>query len=348
MSCKNATSYFVNEENFLYMMCVVDVRAFYKEDIHFMERVHSLFEESKEKYVALLERLIDSSENNDWGDQLLRDSVNLLSSEDWDILIKTKWYVFLSLASMTPSLLNHTSWQKIGKRQVKGVLDILSKESSRQCFTKYQELLDAIYTYNIQIDEGLANAISHHLSDFVCTILSKANSTGIFIDSLMRECTGKQDEVIMWMKNEFNISQDVTTRFIICDLDPKSNIVKDSASALWRKVIYKSSMSLDYYIFIFVLSFNWFKDADAIEYMKYAFMPIYKSVITSQITLRQWKKLENLMEPLKIWQDWDKGKKMRKTLAKRLKVAGMPKSYVSEFTPDDELNHEILKYWKKY
>ena len=345
---KNATSYFVNEENFLYMMCVVDVRAFYKEDIHFMERVHSLFEESKEKYVALLERLIDSSENNDWGDQLLRDSVNLLSSEDWDILIKTKWYVFLSLASITPSLLNNTSWQNAGKRQVKGVLDILSKETSRQGFMKYQELLEAIYAYNIQIDEGLANAISLHLSDFVCMILSKANSTGIFIDSLMRECIGKQDKVIMWMKNESIISQDVTTRFIICDLDPKSKILKDSTSALWRKIIYESSMPLDYYIFIFVLSFNWYKDADAIEYMKYAFMPIYKSVITSQITLRQWKKLENLMEPLKIWQDWDKGKKMRKTLAKRLKVAGMPKSYVSEFTSDDELNHEILKYWKKF
>lgn len=345
---KSATSYFVNEENFLYMMCVVDVRAFYKEDIHFMERVHSLFEESKEKYVALLERLIDSSENNDWGDQLLRDSVNLLSSEDWDILIKTKWYVFLSLASITPSLLNNTSWQNAGKRQVKGVLDILSKETSRQGFMKYQELLEAIYAYNIQIDEGLANAISLHLSDFVCMILSKANSTGIFIDSLMRECIGKQDKVIMWMKNESTISQDVTTRFIICDLDPKSKILKDSTSALWRKIIYESSMPLDYYIFIFVLSFNWYKDADAIEYMKYAFMPIYKSVITSQITLRQWKKLENLMEPLKIWQDWDKGKKMRKTLAKRLKEAGLPKSYVSEFTPDDELNHEILKYWKKY
>lgn len=345
---KSAASYFVSEENFLYMMCVVDVRAFYKDDIHFMERVHSLFDSSKEKYVALLERLIDRSENNDWGDQLLRDSVNLLSYEDWNNLIKTKWFVFLSLASMTPSLLNHTNWQNAGKRQVKEVLDILSKESSRQGFMKYQELLDAIYTYNIQIDEGLANAISLHMSDFVCMILSKANSTGIFIDSLMKECLGKQDEVITWMKNESHISQDITTRFIICDFEPKSKIVKDSTSALWRKIIFDSSMSLDYYIFIFVLSFNWYKDVDAIEYMKYAFMPIYKSIITSQITLRQWKKLENLMEPLKIWQDWDKGKKMRKTLAKRLKEAGLPKSYVSEFTPDDELNHEILKYWKKY
>lgn len=52
---KSATSYFMNEESFLYMMCVVDVSAFYKEDIHFMERVHSLFVSSKEKYVALLE-----------------------------------------------------------------------------------------------------------------------------------------------------------------------------------------------------------------------------------------------------------------------------------------------------
>ena len=345
---KSAASYFVSEENFLYMMCVVDVSAFYKDDIHFMERVHSLFDSSKEKYVALLERLIDRSENNDWGDQLLRDSVNLLSYEDWNNLIKTKWFVFLSLASMTPSLLNHTNWQNAGKRQVKEVLDILSKESSRQGFMKYQELIDAIYTYNIQIDEGLANAISLHMSDFVCMILSKANSTGIFIDSLMKECLGKQDEVITWMKNESHISQDITTRFIICDFDPKSKIVKDSTSALWRKIIFDSSMSLDYYIFIFVLSFNWYKDVDAIEYMKYAFMPIYRSIITSQITLRQWKKLESLMEPLKIWQDWDKGKKIRKTLAKRLKVAGMPKYYVSDFTSDEELNHEILKYWKKY
>jgi len=37
-----------------------------------------------------------------------------------------------------------------------------------------------------------------------------------------------------------------------------------------------------------------------------------------------------------------------KTLGKRLKKAGFSKSYVSGFTSDDELNHEILKYWKKY
>ena len=71
-------------------------------------------------------------------------------------------------------------------------------------------------------------------------------------------------------------------------------------------------MPLDYYIFLFVLSYNWYKDAEAVPYLKLAFMPIYKAVLNSKITSSQWRKIENLMEPLKIWQDWDKGKKNAK------------------------------------
>ena len=342
------TSFFVSEDYFLYMMCLVDTKAFYKEDIHFEERVHSLYETSKEKYINLLGKLIDSSETNEWGDNLLRDSVKVFSIEDWNSLIETNWYIFLSLAYMNPSVLNYTNWQNAGKRQVKGVLDILAKESNRQEFTKCHELLDAIYAFNIQIDEGMASFICHNLRDSVYEILSKANATGIFIDSLLRECLGKQNEVIHWIVKETSVARELVVGFIIYDINPSSKLVQDSNSSLWHKILYTSTMPLDYYVFLFVLSFNWYKDENAIEYMKLAFMPIYESVITSTITTRQWRKLEPLMEPLKIWQDWDKGKKMRKTLAKRLKQAGLSKSYVSSFTSDDELNHEILKYWKKY
>ena len=345
---KNVTSFFVSEEKFLYMMCSINTEAFYKEDVHFEERVGSLFYTSKEKYIDLLGQLIDSSETNGWGDELLRDSVNLFSSGDWDMLIRTKWYVYLSLATITPSLLNYTDWQNAGKQQVEGVVDILSKDSRRHCFMKYQELLDAVYVFNIQIEEELACAISHNISDFVSVILSKSNTTGTFINSLLRECRGKQNEVIGWMQREPCISKEIVSKFIIGDIEPASKIVKDSNSSLWLKILCSSIMPLDYYIFLFVLSFNWYKDVQAIEYMKLAFMPIYESVINNRITLSQWRKLEGLMEPLKIWQDWDKGKKMRKTVAKRLKKAGFSKSYVSGFTSDDGLNQNILKYWKKY
>ena len=345
---KNVTNFFVSEESFLFMMCLVDTRAFYKEDIHFEERVCSLFETSKEKYINLLGKIIDSSETNEWGDNLLRGSVKLFSQDDWNSLIKTNWYIYLSLAYITPSLLNYTDWQNAGKRQVIGILDILSKDSNRRGFTKCHELLDAVYAFSIQIDEGMADFICHKISNPVGEILSNTNAKGVFIDSLMKECLGKQEEVIHWMCRESSITKELVVRFIICDICPASQLVQDSNPALWHKIIYASSMPLDYYIFLFILSFNWYKDEDAIEYMKLSFMPIYESVITSTITTRQWRKLEPLMEPLKIWQDWDKGKKMRKTLGKRLKKAGFSKSYVSGFTSDDELNHEILKYWKKY
>lgn len=54
------------------------------------------------------------------------------------------------------------------------------------------------------------------------------------------------------------------------------------------------------------------------------------------------------MESLKVWQDWDRGKKMRKSVGKRLKEAGCSKTFVETFTQDNTVNKEILKYWKKF
>lgn len=116
-----------------------------------------------------------------------------------------------------------------------------------------------------------------------------------------------------------------------------------------RKITYNNiPLSLDSYLFLYAISYNWYRDMDAISLLKKAFMPIYQSVVKNQITISQWRMIDSFMETLKVWQDWDRGKKMRKSVGKRLKEAGCSKTFVETFTQDNTVNKEILKYWKKF
>ena len=47
----------------------------------------------------------------------------------------------------------------------------------------------------------------------------------------------------------------------------------------------------------------------------------------------------------KIWEEWDKCKKMRKTIVKLLKHAGFDKNALVNFTIDKELNKQLILMW---
>lgn len=345
---KKVSDFFVDEETFLFSMCTVDNSAFNKSDINFDDRLRALMEASKDKYYYLLWKLIDETETNDWGKELLLDSVNHLDSEDYQILTERNWYLYLSLVNMHPCILNDTCWMNTTATKIREILDLLDKDACRRVFSKYDDLLVTLYNNRISVDEKLAASISENANDFVVKVLEATNLTGFFNDALLLQCMNHQREVVGWLVTVPKVSQELVSKFLIKYLPPASTFIRNTSPSLWHKIICNSSMPLDYYIFLFVLSYNWYKDAEAISYLKLAFIPIYRAVLNNTITFSQWRKIEYLMEPLKIWQDWDKGKKMRKTLGKRIKEAGLPKSFVSSFTPDDKLNHEILKYWKKY
>ena len=345
---RKVSDFFVDEETFLYFMCIVDNTAFSKSDINFDDRLEALIETSKEKYYYLLWKLIDETDTNDWGKSVLLDSINHLDSNDYQTLVTENWYLYLSLVNIHFDILNDTCWMNTTASKIKDILDVLEKEECRKRFTKYDDLLATVYHFRIPIDDVLALSISENANDFVSKVLEAANSTGFFCGALLLQCVSHQKEVVRWLERTPRVSQKMVTEFIIKNFSPSDSFFRVTSPSLWRKVIYNIPMSLDYYIFLFVLSYNWYKEIDAISFLKKSFMPIYNAVINSQISTGQWRKIEYLMEPLKVWQDWDKGKKMRKTVGKRLKEAGLPKTFVASFTSDDKLNHEILKYWKKY
>lgn len=345
---RTVSGFFVSEETFLYMMCIIDNSAFRKSDVEFDDRIESLIELSKSSYYSLLWKLLNETEANEWGKYVLFDSVNHLSSTDFQVLIENNWCLYLGLASIHPKILNDTCWMQTDTSKLKEVIALLENEKYRASFTKYDELLNLIYNHFIPVDGVLALVISEKVCNFVATVLEKTSSTGYCSDELLKLCRNKQKEILLWLKKASANEIFYVLEFIIEAISPTCTLVKQTSPNLWRKIIYSSPLPLDYYLFLFSLSCNWYSDMDAITLLKTAFMPIYQAVVKNQITSSQWRKIDSFMVSLKVWQDWDRGKKMRKTVGKRLKEAGCSKTYVESFTSDNAVNKEILKYWKKF
>ena len=101
---------------------------------------------------------------------------------------------------------------------------------------------------------------------------------------------------------------------------------------------------IQFYIYLYRLSFNW-NDQDALAYMRKAFYPIHQLLLQEKLEYNLWYSVEPYTEHLFFLQNWDKCKKMRKMVIRRLKEAGCSKSVVVNYTPDAQTNDWLLKEW---
>ena len=95
---------------------------------------------------------------------------------------------------------------------------------------------------------------------------------------------------------------------------------------------------IQFYIYLYRLSFNW-QDKEALMYLRKA------SIISRQTGIYFWYRIEPYTEHLFFLQNWDKCKKLRKMVIRRLKEAGCSKSELMNYTSDNQTNEWLLKEW---
>ena len=100
--------------------------------------------------------------------------------------------------------------------------------------------------------------------------------------------------------------------------------------------------SIDYYLFLFELAFQW-QDNNALLYLEHSFYHIHEALRYS--SAKVWDAVYIHAESLPFWQEWDKCKKLRKGVVKYLKRSGYNRSILTNFTPDEDLNQQLLKIW---
>ena len=97
------------------------------------------------------------------------------------------------------------------------------------------------------------------------------------------------------------------------------------------------------YVFLYILSFNW-QDRDALSYLRKAFYPIHTLLAQDKLDYNLWYRIEPYTEHL-FFTFWDKCKKMRKMIIRRLKDAGCLKSSIANYTPDAMVNKWLISEW---
>lgn len=350
---QSITSLFVKDAVFIYQLLTTDLYLHLKKDTVDLEnRVANLANDTNNhaEFVKLLIRLFESGNINDWGENLVSRVDTYLNDEDLNELISSNFETYLSLATLCPSILNNGSWEGLSVKGIKDLFYLFQSESVIASFRRWNYLLEIILNQCIDTDSKLAELLSKKCPDFVSTVMDSLykNFAVLKMTNVLDACSRNQNLLLRWISGKENYSEP-TLSYLANVINPNSIEVKNlGAKAFYGFTAVSRPMPLEYYVFLFVLSFNWYRDMFAIEYLHQSFYPIHKSLAEGTMREELWKVISPFTADVPAWQNWDKCKKLRKAVVKRIVDVGLYEDYLQHYTLDADLNKKLLKIYRKY
>ena len=344
---KNISNLFAKEEDVIFALgATPDGNSIDYSSINYSQRVDDIAHSSaREQYYYVLERLVECERLNSYGQVIIKNSINCLSVQDYVTLIKGHWRTYLSLVSMNPQMLANGLWVDLHEIQFNEVYELFSKESVHN-FSAWEKLFLRILYNHSPISPTVWQGIVSNVNSIVADVMDYLNQSIRYDmdERLANYVSGNISGISSYLSHQSSISK-VTKQFVLSRLDPKNPGVSETDSSSWQ-IIY-DSIDIDNRsdcVYLFILSFNW-KDNNSLRYLKKAYYPIYKSLQNSELEWSLWDRIVEYTERLFPWQEWDKCKKLRKGIVKYLREAGYPKDILTSFTPDSEMNEELMRIW---
>lgn len=334
---------FGGEENFLYTFSIIDVSSFTKEQIDYNNRLLNL---STEEFLCLLKQLYSSENVNDWGMQTAKNVDQFVTYIEIASLIHTDKAFFLTIISNSTSLLNQIVWSDFSKAELQYILSIFSDKNMVNAFNHWRELFKTMIELNVPVATELIRIIFSRDMGCVGDYLTYLNTEGHHPQlTVSKELEHYPDIVLSWLSDTSEISHEVAD-VLINSIDEASPLVRSRGSIIWRPFsnVLTENDPIQYSVFLYILSFNW-QDRDALSYLRQAFYPIHVQLSQDRLDYSLWYKIEPYTEHGFIISFWDRCKKMRKMVIKRLKDAGYPKSELANYTPDTQINDWLIDEW---
>lgn len=149
---------------------------------------------------------------------------------------------------------------------------------------------------------------------------------------------------MVWL-HEYQVQNEEVARLFMSHFKVDSSDVVNTKAEEWKHFVMSGqNYNTAYYVYLYNLSFNWMKSVTAFGFFKSAFYPIYLLAQSSNLVDKYWNMISD--NTVNIWiADWDKCKKMRLMASRRVLEAGLGEEAIHDFSPDKNLNQEILKYF---
>lgn len=334
---------FGGEINFLYTFSTIELLPFTKEQVRFDNRVQDL---STHDFLDLLKKLYTAVTLNEWGIKLTNEVERYVSYTDIAELRMSDMAFFQTIVCNSPEILNQIAWSDFTKEELQTLLDIFSEEGTVNTFKHWKELINSMLCLKMPIALELVRLAFLHDKNCVDTYLTYLNGIDHEPQIIVsRELENYPEQVLNWLSKTNVINFDVAY-VLVNSIDEVCVTVKEYGSKVWLPFVnlLNESSPIQFYIFLYRLSFNW-KDEIALAYMQKAFYPIHELLRQDKLEYNLWYQIEPYTEHLFFLQNWDKCKKMRKMVVRRLQEAGYPKSSVANYTIDELTNQWLLKEW---
>lgn len=337
---------FGGEKNFLYVISTIDVNSFTEEQIEYKKRLREL---STEDFLDFLKQLYISENLNEWGEQTINGVAQYVSYTEIAELRKTDKPFLLTILRKNTDLLNQIVWTDFSKEELQSILTVFSDINVGDTFKCWRELFKAIFDNEVPIATELIRIAFLHDRSCIDVCLNYLNNNEQQTQfALYKELECYPETVLDWLSKVTDITCNVTN-VLINSLNEVSSLVKNRGSKIWmplHKILTENS-PIQYFIFEYRLSFNW-SDQEALIYLRQSFYPIHRLLMQDKLDYRFWHMIEPYTESLFFLQNWDKCKRIRKMIVRRLKEAGHSEDDLVNYTPDEKTNDWLLKEWHNW
>lgn len=334
---------FGGEINFLYTISTINVASFTQGQVDYGNRLRGL---STEQFLGLLKQLYSAEKLNEWGKQTVHSIAQYISYAEISSLRTMDKPFFLTIISSSKEIFNQIVWADFSQEEIQSVLTLFSDKELVGAFKHWRELLMVMLDLEVPVASELARMAFTCDTNCVDLYLSFINRPGHQPQySLSKELEKYQPQVLDWLASVSSISYHVAY-VLVNAVDEVGALVKNKGSMIWKPLsnLLNNNDPVQYFVYLYRLSFNW-SDAEALSYMRKAFYPIHQQLSQDKLGYEQWFRVEPYTEQLFFFQEWDKCKKLRKAVIKRLKYSGADKSVLREYTPDMITNEYLMNEW---
>lgn len=330
------------EEKFLYTVSTIDVSSFTEEQISYNERLKEL---SSEQFLRLLKQFYSSDILNDWGLKTVKNLDQFVSYAEINGLKQSDKVFFQTIIGNNTELLNQVVWADFTQEELVSTLSVFSNREIVINFKHWGELFKASLITETPIARDLARMILSHDKECVSFYLDYINAEGHHPQvEVSKELENYTEEVLSWLSSVSNITHDIAY-ILVNGVDETTSLVRNMGSKVWMPFanVLNEKDPIKYYVFLYILSFNW-QDKEAFLYLRKAFCPIHALLAQDKLDYSLWYRIEPYTERL-FFPFWDRCKKMRKMVIRRLKDAGYSKSVIANYTNDAQTNEWLVNEW---
>lgn len=322
-------------------------KSFTDKQIHLERRLQDVLSfDDHSRFFDLIIEIYRKGIKTEIGLEVFLMGSKIMDEADFKRLLDENDSILISMLPYNNQIINNRVWIEAPKEQFDHIFTMFTIKTPDP-FDYWSDLFDAIIRNESLVLEGMVQQVWQHVENPLEQFLNILNEEGkhrFVSPAIINECGKHKKELMTWLKRNQIKNEDVA-RLYMKYFMPESQEVKDYAAEDWNHfVIQGMNVETSYFVYLYNLSFSWQLSRVAFGFFKKAFYPLYVLALNDKLQEYHWKQIEN--NTVSLWiADWDKCKKMRLMAARRAKNICLDDSELLTFTPDHELNSEILKYY---